>query len=563
MRLPSPGATGYDARMPRPPREPRSSGGAPSAGLRWTLVVTLLGAALVRAWNLGWGLEHRMAFPDELAFWKSYLFAFVPPRPESLLGHPLFYPPLYGHLSGLAVAAATALGALGPGQDVYRALLVARGVSVVASLVTVLLVWRLGARFYGACTGLLAAALMASIPFEAIQTHYASVDALLVTTTALVLLASARFTRARRPAWAMAAGACVGLALGVKYNAGALLAVPLWVVLEEGLARRSLRPVVTLGMAVGVGCAVAGALAAPSWLLETDRTLAAFRYMRWQMTGGWLPEGNHAAASLGWYGRPWLIHLVATLPFTLGWPAYAASLLGVGVALRRRTDVDRVLLVMIAVYVVTLGLPTPTFPRYVLPLGPAFVVLAARALLGLRLPLRAIAVLCTAIVAYGHVLGASQVARFSYDQQLGVASWLRAVAERDQAPLRVGYPQPLAAYFALREPLLRAGLSPVPKPDGRWFEGSPEAFVMPEWLATATRRDRNVAARLAALDDLESGRAGYREVARWRSSYFQEDLYTWLDPAFASDLFMGELGFRVYLRDDVATRLDLPARSAD
>ncbi|MBY0279212.1 glycosyltransferase family 39 protein [Candidatus Binatia bacterium] len=543
-----------------PPRQPRSGGGAPSAGLRWSaLAVTLLGAALVRAWNLGWGLEHRMAFPDELAFWQSYLFAFVPPRPASLVGHPLFYPPLYGYLSGLAVAAASALGALGPGQDVYRAFVIARGVSVVASVATVLVVWRLGTRFYGVCTGLLAAAVMASIPFEAMQTHYASVDALLATTTALVLLASARFSRDRRPAWAMVAGACVGLALGVKYNAGALLAVPLWVVLEEAVARRSLRPMLTLGVAVGVGCAVAGAIAAPSWLLETHRALSAFRYMRWQMTGGWLPDGNHAAASLGWYGRPWLIHLVATLPFALGWPAYAASLLGVAVALRRRTDADRVLLVMIAVYVVILGLPTPTFPRYVLPLGPALVVLGARALVGLRLPLSARAVLCTAIVAYGFVLGGSQVARFSYDQQLGVASWLRAAAERSGIPLRVGFPQPLAPYFALREPLGRAGLRPMPKPDGHWFDGSPEAFVMPEWFATTIRRDRNSEARLAALDELESGRAGYREVARWRSSYFQEDLYTWLDPAFASDLYMGELGFRVYLRDDVATRLGLPS----
>ncbi len=50
------------------------------------------------------------------------------------------------------------------------------------------------------------------------------------------------------------------------------------------------------------------------------------------------------------------------------------------------------------------------------------------------------------------------------------------------------------------------------------------------------------------------GAAGYTEAARWSSRYLQQDLYTWLDPAFASDLYMGAIGFRVYVRDDLVTR---------
>jgi len=72
-------------------------------------------------------------------------------------------------------------------------------VAASAGIVTVALVAVLGWRFYGPRAGLLAAAIMAAVPFEAIQTHYASVDVLLGTTTALTLLAACAFTVERRP----------------------------------------------------------------------------------------------------------------------------------------------------------------------------------------------------------------------------------------------------------------------------------------------------------------------------------------------------------------------------
>lgn len=49
---------------------------------------------------------------------------------------------------------------------------------------------------------------------------------------------------------------------------------------------------------------------------------------------------------------------------------------------------------------------------------------------------------------------------------------------------------------------------------------------------------------------IDSRAAGWIAAAR-QSSYFSEPLYTALDPAFAADLWQGEIGFRLYLRDDV------------
>ena len=68
-------------------------------------VVVLVGAALfLRFWRLAWGLDSGRFFADEQIYWKTYFFAFRPPTWKSLLGHNLFYPPLYGYLGGALYA---------------------------------------------------------------------------------------------------------------------------------------------------------------------------------------------------------------------------------------------------------------------------------------------------------------------------------------------------------------------------------------------------------------------------------------------------------------------------
>jgi len=533
----------------------------PRAGAVAALAAVLLLAAVVRCWRLDWGLDQRLSFPDEGALWNSYLFAFRSPRWEALFGHPLGYPPLYGYLIGLAVAGASVLGLVGPGQDLLAALLVARGVSAVAGLATVLLVWLLGTRGYGACAGLVAAAFVAAIPLEAMQTHYASVDVLLGALTALVLLAGNAFTQDRRPLLAFASGACVALAFATKYNALVLAAVPGWVVLEVAFAERSPRRVLVLGAACALGFGLTLVLVCPPWIFETRRIFGRVSWISDLATSpSWLPPNNHVTASVGWYGRPYLYQLVALLPFALGWPMYLAALAGVAVALGRRTTTDRVLLVSLAVLFFFVGRTRASYARYLIPLFPALALLAARALSELRVRAVARIVLCSLVVCYGFALGFSQVARFSYDQQIAVAQFLReALPAGAGAPPRIVVPWEMAGYYRLRQPLHRVGLEMATAAPGKWLAGRPEAFVLPEWYATSIRRDGGRDALRSDLERLESGALGYREAARWRSTYLQESLYTWLDPSFASALSMGEIGFRVYLRDDLVTAPPAPA----
>jgi hypothetical protein len=151
------------------------------------------------------------------------------------------------------------------------------------------------------------------------------------------------------------------------------------------------------------------------------------------------------------------------------------------------------------------------------------------------------------------------VRRFSWNQQHEVARWIESKVAplsapgRDRDVVRVAIPNDPMDYFRLRQPLARAGLTPIYLRNGHWFDSAPEVVVVPEWYAIGIRRAGFPARVLRDLERLQSGAAGYREAGRWRSTYLQEDFYTWLDPGFAADLWQGEIGFAVYVREDLST----------
>ena len=546
--------------------EQRWSGGAnapPSARGRaastLVIVAILVVAIALRCWRLSWGLDEGIFFPDEKDIWGTYFFAFRQPALEALFGHTLNYPPLYGYVVGTGTALAYALGLLGPERDVPGAILIARGVSVAASVCTVLLVWRIGCRWFGSRAGAIAAALLAVTPFEVIQTHYASVDPLLGAWTALTLLFACRLAAEGTSGLAVASGVAAGLTLATKYPGAALAAAPAWAVLERAWRERSVRRLLVLGALALAGYVAAVVLACPPCTFESARLVREVSWLRHLATSGWAPANGFIVPWLGWYGQPYLYHLVAALPFALGWPLYVSALGGVVVALRRRSVADRVILASLLAYFFVMGRTSLAYPRYLIPLFAGLAILAGRALAELpsRRGLRAG---CVAVVlAYSFLSTVSHVRRFSYDQQHEVARLLgRVAAARPGRPLRVGVPKSFGNYYALDRPLGAVGIVPQWSGDGAWLAEHPDAFILPEWLRISIARDRNEAAArdLAAL---ESGAAGYVEALRVGSSYLDADLYTWLDPAFAGDLYIGEIGFRVYVRQPLLERLQPPA----
>jgi len=523
-------------------------------------IIALVAVAL-RCWHLDWGLAtdaRHLAFPDEPISWGPYVHDFIPLRWASFDRESLNYPPFYGYVVGLTAWTLNALGWLAtpPAAPPMfwvppSAVLLARAVSVAASLVTIALVGLAAGRMYSARTGWLAAALMAVVPFEVVYVHVASPDILLATGTLLTTFLAYRLALHGGGGTAFAAGIAAGMTTGTKYTGLAIVVAIAWAVGERLKVERAWRRAAMLAALAATGFALAGVIACPPCVLHSDRLAFALQnhlQINWKLFDHF--HNNYLVPSLGWYGRPYAYQLVASLPFTLGWPLYAAALLGIGIAIRRHTLADRILLLAFIPYFLVMARSMLTFPRFLLPLLPILVILAARGF-DVWAPQRLRPVLLASVWIYSLALGATQVARFSLDQQRDVAQWIAKAPPRTAytGQVRVGVPKMILDYFRLAKPFKAANLKPVELDDGAWFTPvSPEYFVLPDWYAIAIERDIPDSPAARDLARLRSGEAGYDRVAEWRSSYLQQRLYTSLDPAFAGDLWQGEIGFTVYAR---------------
>ena len=500
-------------------------------------------AVFLRFWRLGWALDERLLFPDEM-IWFVRVSQFVPLSWSSFdLDFTHTYPTLYGYFAGLATAAAYALGLVRPAPDgAFDALYVCRLIAASTGVLNVGLVGLLGWRCFSAPVGLAAAALFAVLPLEAAQVHYASVDSLTITFITTALLASHALALHGGFVRAAVAGVCVGLAFATKYTGlgafGGLL-VPILVRAQRG--RRwgtglglGVAGVVGLGVGIAVGCP-------PCMLRPSHLVTQLIDLQRLTATGDFL--NARLVPSLGWVGTPYVYQLVALFPYVLGWPLWLLSLWGIVVAVRRRSLADWVLLGALGTFFVAIGASALVFPRYLMPLEPGLVVLAARGGVELagRSPARWVGL--AAVWLYTFAIAASHVSSASLVQQKEVAAW---IAARPQA-LHVATPEHGVEYFFLTPYLTRAGLTPVVMKTGQWLSAPADVFVVPELLAVGVQRDHPDGVEARDVARLEAGEGGFREAARWPMEYLHRGLYSWLDPGLSPVL--GTCGFRVYVRD--------------
>ena len=515
-----------------------------AAGLAAVLVV----ATVFRFWRLAWGLEQGLWFPDE-HLWAVRVQSFVPFGWHSFDANLLVYPTLYGYLGGLATAVRAACGSI-PADTTpaeIDAVFTARAVSAVASLGTVALVACVGRRIASPAVGLTAALFLAVTPLDALQVHYASGDPLLALFAVVVLALALRVAARGSVGAAAAAGAAVGFATATKYTGLAYGTMVVWAILEHFWTQRRPAHAMLLLTSAVLAAGAAAVLGCPPCALHTDDLTKNVTWMRHATAWGRGYLNNHLPPTLGWYGQPYLYQLVASLPWSLGWPLYLSALLGVVVAVRRHDRADRLLLAAIVPYFAVVGGYRTTFPRYLLPIVPALVLLAARALPAARA--RA-AVVVAVVAVYGATLTGSQVTRFSYRQQEQVAQWVAGIVRTESRPLVVGVPYfGVSDYFRVVEPFKRAGLRHVWMNDGEWLAKRADVLVIPEWYAIGLERDWPGSAGATELAALRSDASGYVEAMRWPTSwYLQRPIDVRIDPAFAADLWQGEIGFRAYVR---------------
>ncbi len=334
------------------------------------LAAVLFGALVLRLWGIRSGLpfsynadEERHFVPIAIRFFDEGL------NPGYFLNPPGFTELLFAVYAvwfrgGDGVARAAA-------QHPHELLLVGR---VTVALLGVAAVWLLhltAARFFDRRTGLLAAALGACAFLPVFYGHLALNDVPAMVPATAALLATAVVLRGGGLRTVALGGLAAGLAAGTKYTAGIVL-LPLLTALllrarEDGAVLSRVAAAAALALA---GTVVGFLVANPYALLDFDTFHAGIARQR-QYAGG------EELAKLGLTQDNGVLYYLWTLTWGLGWvPALAALGGAMRLALRDRR-LALVLLPAPLLFLAFMGLQERYFGRWLLPILPIVIVLAA------------------------------------------------------------------------------------------------------------------------------------------------------------------------------------------
>ena len=232
-----------------------------------------------------------------------------------------------------------------PSYLTARLVIVAIGVGGVAAA------WWLGRAAYGRTAGVVAAAVVAVETIGVAYSHMAVTD---IPMTVLITVSLALAVTGRLE-WA---GVAAGLAASAKYPA-VFLVVPL-VVAGWRQWRR---------LAIGGGLAVVAFIAtSPYVLVHPHEAWSDASRVQRLARDGWLGFEHDSWALFSFTGKLWS---------GLG-PVLLIAVVGLVLALRRRSRADLILASFVLVYLADLLTIRAHFDRYVLPLVPALAVLAGR-----------------------------------------------------------------------------------------------------------------------------------------------------------------------------------------
>ena len=359
-------------------------------------LVGLVGLAVfLRVWGLGWGVPTPARFypyhPDEPAVLNAACQ--INPLWGNFTPHFYNYGTFYVTLCRLAydiLAPSFHWGSVPHFEQPFAAwqgdfthlLMTGRAVAVLLGGGTVLIVWDTARRSYGERAGWLAGLFMALAPLPVTIGHYMAVDVPAAFFSTLALWCAVRALHARQPGrfmgFIIAAGVATGLATGTKYGSVTTLVpllVPLWQWTRgDEAGERSSARVRWAALAAVAALLAAGItflLSTPGVLLETARFLRDFEF---EMRANRLGLGLIFVAT-----QPTIpYHLLTSLPISMEWPLYLLSLAGMVWALRQRRAEDVLFLIFLVVTFVVLGSAARKFVRYVTPLIPILIILAAR-----------------------------------------------------------------------------------------------------------------------------------------------------------------------------------------
>jgi hypothetical protein len=347
---------------PRPERFPPATplGRAPVA----VYLAPILGvAAVLRVWHLA-----NTGFNSDEAVYAGQAAA-IADHPELEEFFPIFraHPLLLQTLLSLGFR-------LHLGDGFARLTVALMGVA------TVYLVYELGKLLYGQTAGLLAALLMALMPYHVVVTRQVLLDGPMAFFATLTMLLLTRFVLSGRAVWLYGTGAAMGLTILSKETSIVLVgAVYAFLALTPELGVR-LRD---LAVSAGVMALVVAPF--PLSLMLAGRTGTGESYLTWQL----FRRPNHD-----------LLFYPTTVPEAIGPLVVLAAVVGLWLLRRQWSWRETLLVSWIVVPVVFFWLwPVKGF-QYLLPIAPALALLAGRSLSRLPSPAnRGLQALAVAIVA--------------------------------------------------------------------------------------------------------------------------------------------------------------------
>ena len=359
-----------------------------SLPLSWTsrtvtgfLVAALVAGSILRLNGIDWGTnpdtgEFHAFHPDESTIVRNSRWVGTDLRQIQM---PYGFFPAY-LLWGVSSLAGVSLSPES-NSGLREAHVLARSISAAVSVASIWVLFLIARALGGGLTAAISAVLLAFCFGHVQQAHYYTVDPLLTAIVVLCLYLILRMPQAGAATYA-AAGALVGTAVGTRL-VGILLLVPFLVQHLPSAWYRSpalvLRAVVSVRTGVFLAILTVVAIACePFSVLEPGRFFGRDQVLTWRRS----LEVSKGEIVFPWSlydigTAPFLFHLTDLLPYSLGMPLFAAGVAGclLAVVLRNRTAL--VLLSWILVYFAAVGGHHLKPVRYVLPLLPPLVVLAA------------------------------------------------------------------------------------------------------------------------------------------------------------------------------------------
>jgi 4-amino-4-deoxy-L-arabinose transferase-like glycosyltransferase len=344
----------------------------------------LLIALTLRIAGIGWGLpdqRHVLSYhPDEGPNLIMGALDKGVPRPHLNLGF-YDYGTLYFYLwqAGNAINQTYNLVSLPPTgspnhpvPDSPAALiLVGRMLTAILGALTILPIAFTASLLFSRKAGLLAGLLWAIIPGAVMHGHYATVDMTAVFFVSLCVMYTALAARQNQKEALISyflAALMAGLSAAVKYNCAIVLAAPLLEAARNYPSRTWTKIMVMAAISV---LALTGFLfACPAPLLDPQLFLHDFVYEYMKSTQGMGLLFVHT-------GSGWIYHLRYSLVLSLGMPLLLLCIAGVMMEVRFPKKGSAGMLVFTGLYYVMIGSAHVRFLRYIFPILPVLLILAA------------------------------------------------------------------------------------------------------------------------------------------------------------------------------------------